>query len=58
MAEYKETAVIMEKTIEELSSFKKFDRFIRLCTYYHVNRCENDDCENCTFVKKLCHIYH
>ena len=58
MAEYEETAVIIEKEIEELSSLEKFNRFICLCTYHHVNRCENDDCGNCTFVNKLCHIYH
>ena len=58
MTEYEETAVIIEKEIEKLSSLEKFDRFIRLSTYYHVNRCENDDCTNCAFVNKLCHIYH
>ena len=58
MAEYEETAVIIEKEIEKLSSLEKFDRFIRLSTYYHVNRCENDDCTNFAFVNKLCHIYH
>ena len=58
MAEYEETAVIIEKEIEKLSSLEKFDRFIHLSTYHHVNRCENDDCTNCAFVNNLCHIYH
>ena len=66
MAQYKETAVIIEKEIEKLSSLEKFERFISLSIYYHVNRCENDEivwymCENntnCIFVNKYCHIYH
>lgn len=58
MAVYKETAVIVEKEIEKLNSFKKIDQYIRLSTYYHVNRCEKDDCTNCTFINKICYIYH
>ena len=58
MAQYKETAVIIEKEIEKLSTLEKFDQCIGLSIYYHVNRCENDDCTNCIFVNKLCHIYH
>ena len=35
--EHQETAVAIEKDIEELNRFSKFDQFITLSTYYHVN---------------------
>ena len=43
MAQYEETAVVIEKEIEKLSSLEKFEGFICLSIYYHVNRCENDE---------------
>ena len=55
---YEETAVIIEKEIEKLNTLEKCDKFILLGTYFHVNRCENDDCRNCTFINKLCYIYN
>ena len=54
---HEETAVIKEKEIEKLNTLEKFDKFIRLSTYFHVNRSENDDCKNCTFINKICYIY-
>ena len=36
-----ETAVIIEMDIEELRSLHKFDQYINLCEYYHLNRCKN-----------------
>ena len=35
-----ETAVIIEKEIEKLDSLEKLNRFIVLCSFNHVNRCE------------------
>ena len=43
MSQYEKTAVTIEKEIEKLSSLEKFERFIRLSKYYHVNRWENDE---------------
>ena len=36
-----ETTVVIEKDIEELNRFDKFDQFITLSTFYHVNRCKD-----------------
>ena len=57
MADFEETAVIIEKEIEKLYSLKKFNQFICLCDLYHINRCEHDACDNCNFVNKLECIY-
>ena len=38
-----ETAVQIEKDIEELSSLQKFDQFIKLVDFFHVERCRNND---------------
>ena len=53
-----ETAVIIEKQIEYLNSFKKIDNFISLCGFYHANRCEADDgCLNCKFIIDVRFLY-
>ena len=55
---HQETAVTIEKDIEELNCLDKFAKYISLCTYYHLNRCENDiDCSNCTFILNLGYLY-
>ena len=48
-----ETAVQIEKDIEELSSLRKFDHFLKLADFYHIERCENIDCSNCLFLINL-----
>ena len=52
-----ETAVQIEKDIEELSSLRKFDDFLELAHFYHVERCENIDCSNCLFLINLRYLY-
>ena len=52
-----ETAVQIEKDIEELSSLQKFDRFLKLVDFFHVERCGNNDCSNCMFVIDLRYLY-
>lgn len=37
MSYHQETAVKIEKDIVELNSFKKFDQFINLCLFSHLN---------------------
>ena len=46
----------IEKGIEELSSLQKFDRFLKLVHFFHVERCENIDCSNCMFIIKLTYL--
>lgn len=36
-----ETAVLIGNDIKELSSLKKFDEFIKLAYFHHVEKCEN-----------------
>ena len=52
-----ETAVQIEKDIEELSSFRKFDNFLKLADFYHVERCESIDCSSCLFLINLRYLY-
>ena len=52
-----ETAVIIEKEIEKLDCLKKFQRFITLCSFYHVDCCKRNNCVNCSFINKLSYIY-
>ena len=56
MSQYKETIAIIEKEIEKLNNLQKFNRFICLCTFYHANRCEQENCISCSFVNKLEYI--
>ena len=53
-----ETAVPIEKDIEELNQFDKFDRFITLPTFYHIKRCKNgNNCLKYDFIIKLRYLY-
>ena len=54
MAEF---AVQIEKGIEHLSSLQKFDRFLKLAHFFHVEKCENIDCSNCMFIINLRYLY-
>ena len=51
------TAVIIEKEIEKLDCLEKIQRFITLCSFYHVDRCKHNNCVNCSFINKLSYIY-
>ena len=51
------TTIQIEKDIEKLSSLRKFDEFLKLADFYHVERCENIDCSNCLFVVNLRYLY-
>ena len=49
-----ETAVIIQKDIEDLNML---DQYINLSSYFHLNRSECDDCDNCNFLLNLRYIY-
>lgn len=53
-----ETAVIIEKEIENLDSFKNSIVSFFLNNCYHVNRCQRTDCINCKFINELSSIYN
>ena len=44
------------KRYQELSSLQKCDQFLKLADFYHVERCENEDC-NCLFKMNLRYLY-
>lgn len=55
---YLETAVTTEKDIEELNCLDKIAKYISLCTYYHLSRCDNNvDFSNCTFILNFHYLY-
>ena len=55
---YQETAVTIEKDIEELSCPDKFAKYISLCTHCHLNKCDNNvNCSNCTLILNLHYLY-
>ena len=45
-----ETAVIIQKDIEDLNMLNRFDQYINFSTYFHLHRSERDDCGNCNFL--------
>ena len=43
--------------IAELDSMEKFDNFLKVLSYYHVERCEYEDCRQCIFTINLRYLY-
>ena len=43
--------------IAELDSMEKFDNFLKVLSYYHVERCEYEDCSQCIFTINLRYLY-
>ena len=52
-----ETVVQIEKNIYELSSLQKFDEFLKLADFYHIERRENVDCSDCLFIISLRYLH-
>ena len=47
----------IDSNIKELTSLQKIDEFLKSADFYHVERCENEDCSNCFFVINLRYLY-
>ena len=43
--------------INALNSMKKFDNFLQVLSYYHVDRCDHTDCSQCMFAANLRYLY-
>ena len=43
--------------INNLTSLKKFDNFLKVLSYYHVELCEHTDCSQCLFATNLRYQY-
>ena len=47
---YQETAIEIEKEIENFNRAQRICRFVLLCINYHVNQCRKTDCSNYEFI--------
>ena len=43
--------------INALNSMKKFDNFLKVLSYYNVDRCQYTDCSQCMFAANLGYLY-
>ena len=43
--------------VSDFNTMKKFDNFLKLLDFYHVERCEHVDCSDCLFIKNLRYLY-
>ena len=39
------------------TSLKKFDDYIEVLSFYHVERCEQDECSQCLFAINLRYVF-
>ena len=42
---------------KDFNTLKKFDDFLKVFNFYHVQRCEHEDCSQCLFAINLRHVY-
>ena len=47
----------MERELEQFTNLEKFDTFLKVLSFYHTARCENDDCSQCFLVLNLRYLY-
>ena len=48
---------LLEILNEDFNTLKKFDDYIKVLSFYHVERCEQDNCSQCLFAFNLCYVY-
>ena len=48
---------LLEILIEDFNTLKKFDDYIKVLSFYHMERCEQDDCLQCLFAISLRYVY-
>ena len=53
-----ETAVQIEKEIDDLPLMPKLDRFINLANFYHLYCYQVEKCSNCYFILKVLEIWN
>ena len=47
----------MKVLLSDFISRKKFDDYIKVLSFYHVEKCEHDDCSQCLFTINLRYVY-
>ena len=45
--------LIMKQSIQEMNSLNKFDNFLGLLNFFHVSRCHQISCSQCSFATEL-----
>ena len=41
----------------DFNTLKKFDDFLKVLSFYHVERCEREDCSQCLFAINFRYVY-
>ena len=49
---------LLEILIEDFNTLKKFDDYIKVLSFYRVERCKQDDCLQCLFAINLRYVYN
>ena len=47
----------LEFLLLDFTSLKKFDDYIKVLSFYHVERCEQDDCSQCLLAINLRYVF-
>ena len=48
---------LLEILLLVLTSLKRFDDYLKVLSYYHIERCEQENCSQCLFVINLRYVY-
>ena len=48
---------LLEILIEDFNTLKNLDDYIKVLSFYHMDRCEQDDCSQCLFAISLRYVY-
>ena len=48
---------LLEFLFLDFTSLKRFDDYIKVLSFYHVERCEQDDCSHCLLAINLRYVY-
>ena len=48
---------VLEVLLSEFTTLKKIDGFITVLSYYHVERCNQEDCSQCLFAINLRYVF-
>lgn len=48
---------MLDHLLSDFNTLKKFDDYIKVLIFYHVDRCEKDDCSQCLFTVNLRYLF-
>ena len=48
---------LLDFLLLRFTSLKKFDDYIEVLSFYHVERCEQDECSQCLFAINLRYVF-